>query len=266
MSYNKLLIEELEFFLKSSCNTEQFFNKLSPLIKHKNFLMHIAAPKTGSTWLTSMIKNDLNFYTSQLVIDYDRREQEIQLEAFYKALLKPEINYFFGHKHTRFSEYTKNFIEYFNVNVILQCRNIFDTVISVKDHLNQTKENGSMSNVPKDFYNWADEQQIDFIIDTLIPWYFNFYSSWFEYIKENKNIYLITYEDLLLDPKQELKKIYIKFNYNQESIEEILSKKSFTRFNKGILGRGEILNKSQKNKIVNISKYYKNVDFSSIGL
>lgn len=122
--------------------------------------------------------------------------------------------------------------------------------------------------------NWKslnENERMDFVIDLIVPWYFNFYAGWFssDLVKEGK-ILLISYESLLSNPYNEVKKI-IDWIGIQKSDEEINSaifstKDQFTMKNVGIVGRGTVLTIEQKQRIKKMASYYPKIDFSSLGI
>ena len=106
-------------------------NRISP---HRKHLWLVAAPKSGSTWLTSLLHSLLEWQWVAPVAGGDRREQEVDIRPM---LVCPEQNVFSPQQHCRYSEFTRNFIQQFRVRVVLQGRNIFDTVVSFRDHIVQ---------------------------------------------------------------------------------------------------------------------------------
>jgi hypothetical protein len=236
----------------------------------KIHLWHIAAPKSGSTWLTTILKELLHWNVSPLIPSYDRREQEIsEFNLVYPAM----NNFVFSpHQHCRYSEATNKIIEKMNIKPILQYRNIFDTVISFSDHCNGGELNFPMAYMDK--MNWErldQNKKMDFIIDMIIPWYFNFYAGWFssDLIKSEK-ILLISYEELVSDPFHQIKRIIqwigIEKTDDEINVSIVSSMNNKTRKNVGILGRGTILSFDQKQRIRTMADYYPNIDFKFLGL
>jgi hypothetical protein len=258
-----------------------FFNKWLDLLDEirqneltekgqKIHVWHIAAPKSGSTWLTTILMELLHWKVSPLIPGYDRREQEIsEFNLLYPAM---HDFVFSPHQHCRYSEATKKIIEKMDIRPILQYRNIFDTVISFYDHCNRGEFIFPMAYMDKINWECLDEnKKINFIIDMVIPWYFNFYAGWFssDLVKEEK-ILLVSYEELLSDPYHQIKRIInwigIEKTENEinSSISSSMNKK--TRKNVGRLDRGTILSVNQKQRIRDLAVYYPNIDFKFLGL
>jgi len=123
-----------------------------------------------------------------------------------------------------------------------------------------------MAFIPPDMLNWDKDKARKFIVDMIIPWYFNFYVSWT--LCQKKCI--ITYEQLIENPSQILEKI-LKFSdisYSDSDIEIAIRRatKQYTRQNVGKKGRGEDLPEELKEKIRSLTNYYPGTDFSLIGI
>ena len=258
-----------EEYIKNG-DRKALINALTPILNTKTLVMHVAAPKSGSTWFDKIIQQTRKFKFTTLVHDYERREQEIQLEVFIKNIIDVNERVYFNHQHLRASEYVIEFINYFDIKVILQIRNIFDTVLSIRDHLLKLTRLFPMMYVTDDFYDLSEEEQLNMIIDLFIPWYFNFYVSWFQHI-DHKNIYILQYEKLIENTLEEVSNIYdwLKIDYKKDDLREFISRShtsNKTRKNVGIKDRGNLLTDIQHNRIINYSKYYKSIDFSLIGI
>lgn len=248
--------------------TDEFL--ASQIRKDRKHLWHLSAPRSGSTWVTTMLGNILKYKVVPLVPSFDRREQEIDLRT-----LAPytEDDIFSPHQHCRASEMTISIMQRFNIKPIVQIRDIFDTVMSLKDYIGKGNLNLPMAYINREYNYLSDEEQIDFVIDMVLPWYFNFLGTWFEYQhpneKDNKVHYII-YESLVEDTLGTIKGIleYIDEKRDEEELNSIIEQvgKMNTEKNIAKVGRGVQLNDSQREKIIKISEYYSNIDFSPVGI
>lgn len=244
------------------------------LLKGKNVIAHIAAPKSGSTWFDSIIKDLNKLKQSTLVLDYARREQEIQWEVFSKNILDLEDGIYFRHQHLKLSNYVVNFIEDYNVKIVLQVRNIFDSVISMRDHLIHETPIQPHGFVDETFFELSEKKQIDMVIDMIVPWFFSFYASWFTFLQQSdhKNVFIVSYEEMKKDTHKTLQKILSQLNLSctddelKRAIEGSDSGSNFTRKNKAIIGRGSSLSTEQRERILKFAGYYPHIDFSIIGI
>ena len=160
----------------------------------------------------------------------------------------------------------------FSIKPIILVRNIFDIVVSLCESFAQEKTAFHMCIVTDDYKKLNKSAQYDFIIDLALPWYFNFYVSWF-YTTQKRQIETLwlTYEEFISNKAETLDKA-IKFYGIRKSKNEIdkavnRAQLKDTKFNKGVIGRGTTaLSDAQKERIISRAKYYLDVDFSPIGI
>ncbi|RLA80836.1 MAG: hypothetical protein DRG78_10210 [Epsilonproteobacteria bacterium] len=265
-------MESLVKIRGNKVNIEEYY--VQQFLKTKNIVLHVAAPKSGSTWFDEIIRNLHKFKMTYLIRDGGRREQEIQYHIFLEKIKDVQDGIYFCHQHVRASQYTIDFIELYDIKVILQIRNIFDTVLSIRDHFLNEGFIAPMGYADNSFLKLSQDKQLDMIIDLWIPWYFNFYTTWFEYIKNtnNKNIFIIEYEKMKSNVHSEVDTILqnLSVNYTQDELDNAINKtssdKKKTRKNKAIIGRGESLSEQQRDRIYKFAGYYLDIDFSLIGI
>jgi len=233
---------------------------MSGLSKNKKHVLISSFPKSGSTFLARILSNLPNMRQAGLVTGYGHREQELGVE---RLLFYNFTNYVARH-HTKFSSTTDNLISIFNLKPIILVRNIFDTVVSVHDHFYQESIEVPFSFIPEQFLDWDEKKSFDFICDMCVPWFLSFYASWYQFDKK----LLIRYEDLTQNTEPTISQImkYLDFDYNSYDLSKSLKKTGSddTRFNVGKIGRGKNLSDTQKNKIIELTKYYPGIDFSFI--
>lgn len=205
----------------------------------------VSAPKSGSTWLTRIFKDVLKWPSVALVPSFDYREQELDLSPLLaKGTKGPLLT---PHQHCRYSSYTHQVIDALDTKVILQVRNMFDTVVSLYDHLTNDE-----TSVPSGFMNqhtWdALDQQTrwSFIVDLIVPWYFNFYCGWVTSPPyAEARIRMVTYNDLKNDTLGTVSSLLDFCGEHRESdiIQAALDKQKRrkNRLNKGVIGRGDSL-------------------------
>lgn len=229
----------------------------------------IAAPKSGSTWLSRILENLLGWQQVLLIPSHYRREQEIDIRKL--VIESAHENIFSPGQHCRASEPTFKILRKARIKIFMQYRNIYDTVISVYDHFDA---NPVVPYAYMDVDNWSKldaEEKTNFVIDMVIPWFFNFYAGWLQSnLVKNNQIFLSSYESLQQDPCEHVKKLTEWFgeNFTDTEIAEAIEKtsKGKTRKNKGIIGRGRALKPYQKERIGRMAAYYPDIDFSLIGI
>ena len=224
--------------------------------------MLTAFPKSGSTYLQSILKNLPSMNAVALSLGTDRREHELCNE---KLILYHNKNYVSGN-HTRYSSITQNLIDTYSLYPIVLVRNIFDVVVSLYDHCILESPIIPMAYVPDDFAQWDKAKALSFVTDMIIPWYFNFYGTW---SLCQKKLFL-TYNDVTKDTFSTITKIvkYSKMNFSPKEIDFAIKKAltGFTRKNVGISGRGNTLPEELKERIRRMASYYPNLDFSPLGI
>ncbi|HEX3726888.1 MAG TPA: hypothetical protein VHV08_11625, partial [Pirellulales bacterium] len=121
-----------------------------------------AAPKSGSTWFSLMVGWLLDWPTVRLTSGYDRKEHEVDLLPL---LAYPDVNIFSPRQHCRASQPTLDFIAKFQVHPVIQLRDVFDSVVSLRDHLVGEDRRMSMAYVDDRFLEFGEERQFEFIVD-----------------------------------------------------------------------------------------------------
>lgn len=240
--------------------------RVSPRRKH---VWLVAPPKSGSTWLSALLIELLGWPVVPLQNGYYQREQEVDRRPI---LNYPTVNIFSPHQHCRASQPTLDFIRECRVTTIVQSRNVFDSIISFRDHL--VSKDGELPMVCADtsYAELSEQEQYDFVIEMMLPWYMNFYGTWFRQLKDSPGLaFLAPYERLVTDPHLMLREI-LDFVGEQRTGAEIdlaieKAKGRFTRKNKGVIGRGnQTLTTAQISKIQGYRKYFPRIDFSVVGL
>jgi len=240
----------------------------------KQSIWHVAAPKTGGSWLNVML-NKIYLGTPKYLGEGVGTRQLNSLKVLYYATFPSNEKNLFVQQHCINTRNTENFINKSGCRVILQTRNIFDSIISLYDHSNRWSSDDFWALFGYNKKIWESIEQtrkIDFLIEFAAPWYLKFYASWFSsnLICSNK-IYIITYDDLKYDTLGEMKKLskWIGNDISDEQIIQIIdeSNSSNTKKNVAITGRGELLlSEVQKEKIKNMASYYSGVNFNLIGI
>ena len=245
---------------------ELIAGRVSPGRKH---VWAIAPPKSGSTWLTMLLKRLLDWPLVPLVSGYDRREQEVDILSL---LRYPDINILSPHQHCRASQPTVDFIRRFHVKPIIMTRNVLDTVVSLRDHLVRESRAMPMAYVDDQFLHWNDERQYEFVIEMFMPWILSFYASWLAAAPTlNGNLLFVRYEDLAAQPSKTLQGIlrFCDETRSECQIAEVIDRVSGldTRRNQAVTGRGAaLLSPAQQAKIQQLRGFYEHVDLTAVGL
>lgn len=204
------------------------------------------------------------FEGTSWVPDYGRREQELCLDRLNSDLLCKRNSSLVAQHHVRYSSTTAEYIERFDLKPLVLVRRFFDVVPSLIDHHRNTSIVYPMAFVQSDVVAWDIERAAHFVVDMVLPWYFNFYVSWLECDSKC----LVTYEELQSSPAELIEDICFAFGISScpSEIEAAIKKASSsqTRLNFGVVGRGDTLPDSCKEKIYKMARYYTGVDFSPV--
>ena len=244
------------------------FRRLSKRRKHAWIA---CAPKSGSTWLTALLRDSLRWKIAEMVPGHDRREQEIDLRRL--MLRWPTANVISPQQHCRCSTVTEDVVRRANIKVILQIRNIYDTVVSVRDHFENESVRVPMAYM--DELSWTSlspSEKLSFVVDMVVPWYFSFYCGWMTSpLLNTGRVHVSTYERLRENPVGALTDIlaFLGETRGEDELRKSLAacERKKTRKNKGICGRGRSeLTTQQMDTIRNYAGYYRGLDFSLLGI
>ena len=162
----------------------------------------------------------------------------------------------------------------FKIEPIVVVRNIFDVMVSLRDHMFKLKTIFPMSYVDKNaFYSFSKTKQYDCLIEMFSPWYFNFYVSWYR-VKRKRQLktHWVVYDEFIGNEEKVISQILRKMKMEKKkSVDEALAVMKKVghnyRFNIGVVGRGKKeLSIAQRRRIVRFKYYYPDVDFSMIGI
>lgn len=237
----------------------------------KDHLLIACMPKSGSTFLANALSELTGYPYAYLAYAYERSEQSLYLPKLID-------NYDVGtvtHLHLRATDSAIDLMRMFSIRPVILVRNIFDIVVSIRDHLfNEGYEFPTF--FCDEAINRLDEQsQFDFIIEHGIPWYFNFYVSWHQAVagKRTDGLWL-KYEEVVGDWPKALRMVadFYRLDKNDDQIDLALKQTSAkskrkTRLNKGVAGRSlTALTDRQRDRIIRMARFYPDVDFSKMGI
>lgn len=239
-------------------------------------------PKSGSTFLSTVLASLPGYRREHVVPSYHRREQELEeseierafeaTQTLRRAFDRGELRTphrpraFVAQHHVKHNIGSQAMIEKYGLVPVCLVRNIFDVVVSLRDHVVRESPDTSAAYIDESMAQWPPERMYEFLVDMAVPWYLHFYVSWFK----ADNRVLVTYEDLVADPRREVRRI-LKFGqlpWNSDGIEEALERAAGqdVRRNVGTVGRGAGLPAELKDRVRHYCGYYPEVDFAPIGI
>ena len=225
-------------------------------------------PKSASTFLKNLLVNVTGYRDLFTVYAAGQTEHEIYLPTLRESAHLDTVT----QQHCRASDANVHLMQGFGIRPVVLVRNIFDSVMSLLDFYNKGAFQTSFARA--DWPVLDDETKIDLLIENVIPWYFQFVSSWDLAEKQQRvEVYWLSYEDLVADKPSSVLKVLEFYGLGasrrgvEQRIREIESEGRKIRFNKGVTGRGRSgLNDRQKEQIRRLTRYYPSTDFGRIGL
>jgi tetratricopeptide (TPR) repeat protein len=240
----------------------------------KRLIVVAAAPKSGSTFLANSLCNLTGANYFRLCSAYSTNEQDLYLPALCIANPYGCVSQL----HIKGSFHNAALMRAFDIKPIILVRQIYDTVISLKNDLRKKQESPEFATGKNGFsFIWQDEslknlnndQLIDAIIDLAVPWYVNFYVSWQNLCAQGAvDAIWITYEQMMTEKESTLTTISSFLGFRDiGKIDDVILSKKYSTFSKGNTGEGiKQLTSTQIERIKEHFKYYPDIDFSKFGV
>jgi hypothetical protein len=238
---------------------------------NKEHLCVACFPKSGSTYLAKTLAIVLKYkfvHYAHLLDDEHKINETLLIDNLHFNTVT--------HLHITGTASNLFYLDYYKIRPVVQVRNIFDCIVSLRDHIEAESPVWPMAIIEKEFHFWDYEKQYDFIIDNFVPWYIKFYVSWSRMSKKIQSpLFWVQYEELMENKHEVISNLLRYFNipFDQEKLKMVLAeqssmlKKGDYRLNIGRKGRGEeSLSLAQMNRVKNFTRYYSSVDFKKIGL
>jgi len=237
-----------------------FLNTLLPIestvLKRKQ-IWQCATPKSASTYLSQILKKlwQENCCFGSPVPYYNDRVQEPDVLAVFRRICTNKKQYYSGHLHQRYTNYFYDFFLRNQVElgggVIVQSRDLMDTIVSLKDHYEQDFVKKGVFGGPW-FVTlnsvWPDlsgDEKFSLIAKFYVAWHFDFLRSWKQCSSRS---FEVKYVDLINETKNVVMEICDCFSItkSEEEIEKAISmveaySKEKKRLNVGISGRGKAI-------------------------
>src|SRR5436190_9542916 len=225
-------------------------------------------PKSASTFLKNLLANLTGYRDLFTVYAAGQSEHEIYLPTLRDSAHLDTVT----QQHCRAADANVHLMQAFGIRPVVLVRNIFDCVMSLRDFYNQGAFHTSFFR--GGWVGLDEDTKLDLLIENVIPWYFQFVSSWDLAEKQKRiEIHWLSYEDLIADKPSSVLKVLEFYGLGssrrgiEQRIGEIESEERKIRFNKGVTGRGGSgLNDRQKEQIRRLTRFYPSTDFGRIGL
>jgi hypothetical protein len=229
----------------------------------------VALPKSSSTYSTQALARILNADVYKDIVTQDRfTPKDLSVPGIVNVRDRVTIS----QVHLVATGANLRILKNFNMPVAILLRNLFDVTVSLRDHMNGNQFFSSIL-IPNAYDTLSDEDKLDYIIDTAVPWMITFYVSWVQAIdRGDVDTEFVFYEDMVADPIGFFRDICLRFrrSVSDANIEAALAhveKSAATRFNIGKPGRGiSELSDAQIARIRRHADYYPGINFAALGL
>ncbi|HEY4941213.1 MAG TPA: sulfotransferase domain-containing protein [Rhizomicrobium sp.] len=152
------------------------------------------------------------------------------------------------HVHMQALPANRHFIEAFDLRPAIMLRSVPDMLVSYLDMLAAEPASSSLwlnASIPSHFASMGDETKLDFMIDTIMPWYASYFATWLDYSREAPGrVCVLRYADLLHDPVYVLQTLLDhcglphSVKVCQLAVDAAWQERHQHRFNRGEDGRG----------------------------
>ena len=229
----------------------------------------VALPKSSSTFCTQALAAILGASVYKDIVTQDRfTPKDLSVAGIVNGRARMTLS----QVHLVATGANLRILRHFRIPIAILLRNLFDMVVSLRDHMNGIPYFSSIL-IPNDWNALSEGKKLDYIIDTAVPWVITFYVSWAQAIaRGDVATAYFHYEDMLPEPVRFFRNMCACFGrkVSDSLIERRLSgveKSDATRFNIGRAGRGrEELSAAQIARIRRHQDYYPGIDFSPLGL
>jgi hypothetical protein len=240
----------------------------------KPLIVVAAAPRSGSTFLANTLRAVTKLRNFRLCAAYSTNEHDLYLPALCLMSRYGCVSQL----HMKGTFHNAALMRTFGIRPLILTRRIDDIVVSLAHDLKRKAERPTVGTGQEGYsFIWQDrstrelddERRIDFVIDLALPWFVNFYVSWYRLCQAGEvDALWLTYEEMVADPKVTLRKAlsFLGFAADRPLPAEILERKYHT-FRDGRVGQGAAaLRAEQHRRLRERFAYYPDVDFGRYGL
>lgn len=229
----------------------------------------VALPKSSSTYCTQALARILQGDVYKDIVVQDRfTPKDLQVAGVVNARDRVTVS----QVHLVATGANLRILQNFRIPAVILLRNLFDVVVSLRDHM---KVNPYFSSIliPNAYQSLSADDQLDYIIDTALPWMITFYVSWAQAIERGDiKTQFVFYEDMIREPVPFFQTCCEALGaaVSQADVNRALAqteKSPATRFNVGKVGRGQSeLSPAQLARIRRHADYYPGISLEPLGL
>ena len=240
----------------------------------KKLIVVAAAPKSGSTFLVNTLMQITGLRGFRLCAAYATNEHDLSLPA----LCLMSASGCVSQLHMKGTFHNAALLRTFGIKPVILVRRIEDIVVSLQHDLRQKAQRPGFG-TGRDGYSFvwqdqctkdlSDERLVDMIIDLAVPWFVNFYVSWYRLCEQRAvDALWLTYEQMFADKEGTLRQVLEFLGLSDIGpIDQHLLSREYRTFRDGRIGQGvSALTAEQRKRIREHFSYYPTVDFAKYGL
>lgn len=232
-----------------------------------------AAPRSGSTFLVNTLAKSTGLAGFRLCAAYATNEHDLYLPALCLMNRYGCVSQL----HVKGTFHNAALMRVFGIRPIVLVRHIDDIVVSLAYDLRK-KAQASDAETGRHGYSflWPDrsmrdsseERLLDMVIALAVPWFVNFYVSWYRLCEQGAvDALWVTYEQMLADKEATLRHILDFLGLPAVAIDRKLLERRYDTFRDGRTGCGRaLLSAAQRARIRELFSYYPGIDFAKYGL
>lgn len=186
-------------------------------INQTNLIWHFCTPKSASSYLSYLLNLNTKKHVSAIPFYYDR-QQITDFSYLYSRIIENKFNsgkvFFVHHQHTTYDSLLGKYISKKH-KVIIQHRNIYKTVLSLKNYIISKNLINANPFARWDHTKYKNNDILKLIIFNYVPFHINFIKTWVESKVKGKKIF-VSYESFIKNERNYLEKIFN--GYERENI------------------------------------------------
>ena len=246
--------------------------RLGVLEEHRShhWIFLACAPKTASTFLASVLRE----VSGRPLVNFVYANEDNERDLYPPAMVSYATVDSIISTHLLPTGPNIRLLKEYGVKPTVLTRNLFDTTVSIFDHLKKENDLGALIGpVTNTYHEMSDEDKLNYIIDFALPWYFKFYAGWKRMsVLHELNVHWLTYQEVVQDSADVVRNIgsFYGLDFDSEKISQAVDSvrgSSQSRFNQGVKGRGlKTLSSEKAMRICRYARYYPDIDFSGLGI
>jgi hypothetical protein len=239
----------------------------------KPMIVVAAAPKAGSTFLVNTLMRITGLHGFRLCAAYSTNEHDLYLPALCLMNRYGCVSQL----HMKGTFHNAALLRSFGIKPIILVRRIEDIVVSLQHDLREKSQRPSLGTGRGGYsFLWqdeatkglSDERLLDMVIDLAVPWFVNFYVSWYRLCEQGAvDALWVTYEELFADKEKTLRQVLAFLGISSAPIDPAILARKYRTLRDGRIGQGaSVLTTAQRERLCARFSYYPDVDFGKYGL